>query len=37
VIKIASADGKAIKAAVNWINSIAAEPEVGVIYEGQRS
>ncbi|CTQ61216.1 polyribonucleotide nucleotidyltransferase [Roseibium album] len=33
-VKIASADGKAIKAAVNWINSIAAEPEVGVIYEG---
>eukprot|EP00873_Tetraselmis_striata_P016818 jgi/Tetstr1/437082/TSEL_025842.t1 len=34
-VKIASADGKAIKAAVNWINSIAAEPEVGVIYEGR--
>jgi len=33
-VKIASSDGKAIKAAVNWINSIAAEPEVGVIYEG---
>ncbi|WP_150523663.1 polyribonucleotide nucleotidyltransferase [Roseibium sediminis] len=33
-VKVASADGKAIKAAVNWINSIAAEPEVGVIYEG---
>ncbi|WP_346907185.1 polyribonucleotide nucleotidyltransferase [uncultured Roseibium sp.] len=33
-VKIASADGKAIKAAVNWINSIAAEPEVGMIYEG---
>jgi polyribonucleotide nucleotidyltransferase len=33
-VKIASADGKAIKAAINWINSIAAEPEVGVIYEG---
>jgi polyribonucleotide nucleotidyltransferase len=34
-VKIASADGKAIKAAINWINSIAAEPEVGVIYEGR--
>ncbi|WP_428699202.1 polyribonucleotide nucleotidyltransferase [Stappia sp.] len=34
-VKIASADGKAIKAAVNWINSIAAEPEVGVVYEGR--
>ncbi|OKL44461.1 polyribonucleotide nucleotidyltransferase [Pseudovibrio exalbescens] len=33
-VKVASADGKAIKAALNWINSIAAEPEVGVIYEG---
>ncbi|MBD8891854.1 polyribonucleotide nucleotidyltransferase [Roseibium litorale] len=33
-VKIASSDGKAIKAAVNWINSIAAEPEVGMIYEG---
>ncbi|WP_349358990.1 polyribonucleotide nucleotidyltransferase [Stappia sp.] len=34
-VKIASADGKAIKAAINWINSIAAEPEVGMIYEGR--
>ncbi len=33
-VKIASSDGKAIKAAVNWIHSIAAEPEVGPIYEG---
>ncbi|MBA5776096.1 polyribonucleotide nucleotidyltransferase [Stappia sp. F7233] len=33
-VKVASADGKAIKAAINWINSIAAEPEVGMIYEG---
>jgi polyribonucleotide nucleotidyltransferase len=33
-VKIASADGKAIEAAINWINSIVAEPEVGVIYEG---
>ena len=33
-IKVASSDGKAIDAAIKWINSIAAEPEVGVIYEG---
>ncbi len=33
-IKVASSDGKAITAAINWINSIAAEPEVGVIYQG---
>ncbi|MFO1184837.1 MAG: polyribonucleotide nucleotidyltransferase [Bauldia sp.] len=33
-VKVASADGKAITAAINWIKSIAAEPEVGVIYQG---
>jgi len=33
-IKVASADGKAIKAALNWIKSIASDPEVGAIYEG---
>ncbi|WP_321343463.1 polyribonucleotide nucleotidyltransferase [Breoghania sp.] len=33
-IKVASSDGKAIQAAINWINSIAAEPEVGMIYDG---
>ena len=33
-VKVASADGKAIKAALNWIKSIAAEPEVGLIYQG---
>ena len=33
-VKVASADGKAIKAALNWIKSIAAEPEVGTIYQG---
>ncbi|MGE0459016.1 MAG: S1 RNA-binding domain-containing protein, partial [Bauldia sp.] len=33
-VKIASADGKAIKAAINWIKSIAAEPEVNAIYQG---
>jgi polyribonucleotide nucleotidyltransferase len=33
-IKIASASGDSIKAAINWIKSIASEPEVGTIYEG---
>ena len=33
-VKIASADGKAITAAKNWIKSITAEPEVGEIYQG---
>jgi polyribonucleotide nucleotidyltransferase len=33
-VKIASADGKSIKAAYNWIRSITAEPEAGMIYEG---
>ncbi len=33
-VKVASADGKSIKAAVNWIKSIASDPEVGHIYEG---
>jgi polyribonucleotide nucleotidyltransferase len=33
-VKIASADAKSIKAAYNWIRSIVAEPEVGMIYEG---
>ncbi|MGV2979498.1 polyribonucleotide nucleotidyltransferase [Camelimonas sp. ID_303_24] len=33
-IKIASADLKSIEAAMNWIKSIASEPEVGVIYDG---
>ncbi len=33
-VKIASADGKAIQAAYNWIHSIVAEPEVGQVYQG---
>src|SRR5438445_11231893 len=33
-VKVASADGDAMKAAINWIKSIASEPEVGHIYEG---
>jgi polyribonucleotide nucleotidyltransferase len=34
LIKVASADGAAIKSALDQINSIVAEPEEGVIYEG---
>jgi polyribonucleotide nucleotidyltransferase len=33
-VKIASSDGAKIKAAVNWIKSIASDPEVGQIYDG---
>jgi polyribonucleotide nucleotidyltransferase len=33
-VKVASADGESIRAAVNWIKSIASDPEVGHIYEG---
>ena len=33
-VKVASANGDAMKAAINWIKSIASEPEVGHIYEG---
>ena len=33
-VKVASANGESIKAAINWIKSIASEPEVGQIYEG---
>ncbi|HLJ69701.1 MAG TPA: polyribonucleotide nucleotidyltransferase [Roseiarcus sp.] len=33
-VKIASADGAKIKAAINWIKSIASDPEVGMIYDG---
>jgi len=34
-VKIASADGKSIAAAKNWIRSIVAEPEKDEIYEGK--
>ena len=34
-IKVASADGASIAAALKWIKSIVAEPEVGEIYEGK--
>ena len=33
-VKVASADGELIRAAVNWIKSIASDPEIGHIYEG---
>jgi len=33
-VKVASADGESIRAAINWIKSIASDPEVGQIYEG---
>src|SRR5712675_515710 len=34
-VKVASADGESIKAAINWIKSIASDPEPGKIYEGK--
>ncbi len=33
-VKVASSDANSIKAAINWIKSIANDPEVGLIYEG---
>ncbi len=33
-VKVASSKGESIKAAINWIKSIAAEPELNQIYEG---
>src|SRR6202047_758530 len=33
-VKVASANGEQIRAAINWIKSIASEPEAGHIYEG---
>ncbi len=33
-VKIASSDANSIKAAINWIKSIASEPEIGQIYDG---
>lgn len=35
VVKVSSPDGTAIKAALDWINGIVAEAEVGKIYEGK--
>jgi polyribonucleotide nucleotidyltransferase len=34
-IKVAAVDGDAGQRAIDWINSIIAEPEVGKIYEGK--
>ncbi|HVZ92603.1 MAG TPA: polyribonucleotide nucleotidyltransferase [Rhizomicrobium sp.] len=34
-VRIASADAESIKAALKWIKSIVAEPEVGEIYDGK--
>jgi len=34
-VKIASADGESIKAALKWIRGIVAEPEIGEIYDGK--
>jgi polyribonucleotide nucleotidyltransferase len=33
-VKVASAKAESIKAAINWIRSIASDPEVGHIYDG---
>jgi len=33
-VKVASANADSIKAAINWIKSIASDPEVGHIYDG---
>jgi polyribonucleotide nucleotidyltransferase len=33
-VKVASSDLNSITAALNWIKSIASEPEVGMIYDG---
>src|SRR5689334_16773294 len=33
-VKVASSDAASITAALNWIKSIASEPEIGVIYDG---
>ncbi|MEE2526708.1 polyribonucleotide nucleotidyltransferase [Hyphobacterium sp. HN65] len=35
VIKVASSDAKSIKAALDWIKGLTAEPEVGEIYKGK--
>jgi polyribonucleotide nucleotidyltransferase len=34
-VKVASADGESIRAALKWIKGIVAEPEVGEIYDGK--
>jgi polyribonucleotide nucleotidyltransferase len=34
-VKVASADGESIKAALKWIRGLTAEPQVGEIYDGK--
>jgi polyribonucleotide nucleotidyltransferase len=34
-VKVSASDGAKIKAAVDWIKSIASEPEVGTVYDGK--
>src|ERR1700759_151928 len=34
-VKIASADGESIKAALKWIRGLTAEPQIGQIYDGK--
>jgi len=34
-VKVASADGESIRAAIKWIRGLTAEPEVGQIYDGK--
>ncbi|MES2907158.1 MAG: S1 RNA-binding domain-containing protein, partial [Pseudomonadota bacterium] len=34
-VKVASSNGEQIKAAMNWIKSIASEPELNTIYKGK--
>jgi len=34
-VKVASPDGESIRAALKWIKTIVAEPEVGEIYDGK--
>ncbi|MBV9993650.1 MAG: polyribonucleotide nucleotidyltransferase [Caulobacteraceae bacterium] len=35
VVKVSAAESSKIKAAVDWIKSIASEPEVGQVYDGK--
>ena len=35
LIKFSAVDANAIKAAMDWVHSLTAEPEVGVIYKGK--
>ena len=35
IVKVSASEGSKIKAAVDWIKSIASEPEVGQIYDGK--